>query len=159
MNSIALRSLLLALAFVAMACSLSCTSISRNVRASPFPEDLEYMPKERVRTAMWVLAAEVQALERLIEDPAEMERSTRRASIEATLDRMRTAARTLDEPGRSSQHPVLNENLGAFLERLDRAKRAVRQDPPNYFYAGTVAGSCYLCHGRAYTMAPTNQGG
>ena len=134
----------------------SCSSLDTGIRARPFPSDMQYMPKEQLQTAMWVLAAEIQNLERLIEEPAELERSTRRTAVAATLERMRMAAKTLDEPGRSSQHPLLDQNLGAFMTRLERAQRAVAQEPPNYFFAGTVAGSCYLCHGQNYTQLESN---
>lgn len=117
------------------------------IRVSMSAPDLENLPPERVRTTMWVLAAEIQLLERLLTDPAETESESKRAAVASTLLRMRVAAQTLDTPGRSTQHPALNQNLEFFLGRLDRAKRALDRNPPNYFSASTIAGSCFVCHG------------
>ena len=117
------------------------------IRATMTPPDLQYLPEEKLRTTMWVLAAEIQHLERLMTQPTGEEREAMQPIVASTLDRMRIAARTLDQSGRSSQHPILNQNLSKFLGRLERAKRAVDRDPPNYFPASTIAGSCFLCHG------------
>ena len=128
--------------------SLACETPLGPVRVTTFPPDLSYLPAEQLRTAMWVLAAEIQYLEERLNHRNEAERIAERSEIRQSLERMRVAARTLDEPGRSTQHPVLNENLGPFMRRLERAKLAVDRDPPDFFLATTIAGSCYLCHGR-----------
>jgi hypothetical protein len=105
---------------------------------------------------MWVLAAEVQELERLLSAPHDVASPTLRMQVRAALERMQVAARALNRAGRSTQHPVLNQNLGRFLQRLETAERAVDRDPPSYFQASTIAGSCFLCHGRSQrVMAPT----
>ena len=117
------------------------------IRATMSAPDLQYLPPEKVRTVMWVLAAEIQHLEHLMTDPTEEERESMQVAVAGTLQRMRIAARTLDQPGRATQHPVVNQNLGQFLGRIERAQRAVDRDPPNYVPASTLAGSCFLCHG------------
>ena len=116
-------------------------------RATMTAPDLQYLPPAKIRTTMWVLAAETQHLERLMSDPTDEERKAMQSLVSGSLGRMRNAARTLDEPGRSTQHPLLNQNLERFLGRLVRAKRAVDREPPNYFPASSIAGSCSLCHG------------
>ncbi len=130
-----------------------CGAMFGPVRATPFPPDLTYIPKHRIQTAMWVLAAEIQELERVLMLRLEGERDSHREAAISAIQRMKVAARTLDEPGRSSQHPALNRNLNAFIGRLDRAKRALDRDPPDFFPASTIVGSCYLCHGQVQTAA------
>ena len=117
------------------------------IRSTTLAPDLEYLPPEEVRTTMWVLAAEIRHLERLMTAPTKSEREALPITVRSTLERMRIAAKSLDEPGRTTQHPMINEHLGRFLSRIDRAMRAVDRDPPNYFPASTIAGSCFLCHG------------
>ncbi len=117
------------------------------IRATMSAPDLQYLPPEKIRTAMWVLAAEIQHLERLMTDPTQEEHGAMQVVVAGTLQRMKIAARTLDKPGRATQHPVINQNLGNFLSRIERAQRAVDRDPPNYFPASSLAGSCFLCHG------------
>lgn len=135
------------------------------IRATMTAPDLQYLPPEKIRTVMWVLAAEIQQLERLMTEPTEAERDSMQVAVAGTLARMKIAARTLDQPGRATQHPVVNQNLGQFLGRIERAERAVDRDPPNYFPASTLAGSCFLCHGGKSATAlrsppaPTRQRG
>jgi hypothetical protein len=148
-----LATALMLLLMLSLPVLVSCeTSIGR-MRATSFPPDLTYITKERLQMAMWVLAAEIQELERVLSVRAEVETESQRVTVMAILERMRVAAQTLEEPGRSTQHPVLNENLDVFINRLDRARRALDRDPPDFFPSSTVAGSCYLCHGQTKAMA------
>jgi hypothetical protein len=128
--------------------TFACETPLGPIRATTFPPDLSYLPPESIRTAMWVLAAEIEHLEQLLGNPYGDEPVPERTEVVKTLERMRVAAKTLDQPGRNSQHPVLNENLDRFLGRLERAKRSADRDPPDYFPASSIAGSCYLCHGQ-----------
>ena len=132
---------------------VACEAWTGRMRATSFPPDLTYVPKERLQMAMWVLAAEIQELERVLSLRAEVETESQRVTVMAILERMRVAAETLEEPGRSTQHPVLNENLDVFISRLDRARRALDREPPDFFPSSTIAGSCYLCHGQTKAMA------
>ena len=132
---------------------VSCETSIGGVRATSFPPDLTYIPKERLQMAMWVLAAEIQELERVLSIRKEVATESQRVTVVAILERMRVAAATLEEPGRSSQHPVLNQNLDVFINRLERAKRSLDREPPDFFPASTIAGSCYLCHGQTKATA------
>lgn len=135
---------------------LACETPFRGFRATTFPPDLSYLPPARIRTVMWVLAGEIQHLEQLLNQPERSAPPNRQSEVSKTLERMQVAMRTLDEPGRTNQHPLLNENFERFLDRLERAKRSVDREPPNYFYASTIAGSCSFCHAqsRATALAP-----
>lgn len=146
-----LRSIL-AVAFIAWLL-LACQSGIGPIRATSFPPDLSYIPPERIKASMWVLAAEIQHLEGLLDQPRGPSRPTLRLEVRDSLERMRVAAMRLDQSGRTSQHPVLDDHIGPFIDRLERAKRSVDRDPPNYFPASTIAGSCFLCHGQTQAAA------
>ncbi|HPG28216.1 MAG TPA: hypothetical protein PLW10_21465, partial [Myxococcota bacterium] len=122
----------------------ACHGALAPVRATPFPADLEYLSPDRLRSSMWVLAAEVEQLERLLDRAEELDSAVMQTQVQGALERMRGAARALDRPGRDSQHPVLNENLDRFVERIERAQRAASHTPPNYYPASSLAGSCFL---------------
>ena len=126
---------------------LACETGLGGMRATTTPDTMEHVPGSQIRTSMWVLASEVRELERLLEAPKDGSRETLSQDVRAVLTRMRTAARALDTAGRTTQHPVLNDQLDRFVLQIDRAIRAVDRNPPNYFRASTVAGSCFLCHG------------
>jgi len=40
----------------------------------------------------------------------------------------------------------LQRSHGAFRRDIEMARLAAERDPPNYFLAGSVAGSCSYCH-------------
>jgi len=103
---------------------------------------------------MWVLAAEIQELERILETPELLNRPVTQSDVRARLARMRVAAESIDVPGKTTQHPVLNRNLDRFLGRIRQAERAVDRDPPNYFPASTIAGTCFICHGQNVGVLP-----
>ncbi|MFK7895626.1 MAG: hypothetical protein AB8G23_07300 [Myxococcota bacterium] len=147
-SSLALLIPLLALATLA-AFALGCVTETpagpfRTTMAAP---DLEYIPPAKIKTTMWVLAAEIKHLERLIDESSSADIHAKRPMVVASLERMRLAARNLDQPGRSSQHPIINQHLERFVRRLERARIAAERNPPNFFPASTVAGSCFVCHG------------
>jgi len=117
------------------------------IEVTPNPPDFRRLSRDDIRSAMGTLATEVRELERVLDSPDEHDHASRRGLVLASLDRMRAAAESLEQPGRTSQHPMIDERLEAFSERIRAARRDVERDPPRYFRAGTVAGACFLCHG------------
>lgn len=109
--------------------------------------DLSEPPPVEVRTTMWVLAAEIRHLEELMTNPSERERESMQAAVAGALERMRIAASTLDDAEPADRHPYFDQNLRQFVDRIERAQRALDRDPPNYFPASAIAGSCFICHG------------
>ena len=146
LNAIAVFLVLAATSFAAGGCQTDTPLGPLSI--SSVPPDLRYMPPETIRSAMWVLAAEIEELEQLLEGSRKMDSVARSGAIVGTLQRMQAAAKSLEQPGRSTQHPVLNRNLDTFVSRVNRAKRAAERSPPNYFLASSVAGSCFICHGK-----------
>ena len=126
---------------------------------SSTPPNFRYMPPETIRSAMWVLAAEVEELERLLNSSPPSDSPVLSGAVIGTLDRMRAAAESLEQDGRSTQHPVLNRNLDLFIGRLKRAKRTAERTPPNYFLASSIAGSCFVCHGNNTDTVSLDRGG
>jgi len=119
------------------------------LEVTPNPPDFRRLSRDEIRSAMGILAVEVRELERVLDSTDERDRANQRVLVLASLDRMRAAAESLQQPGRSSQHPMIDDHLDAFTERIRAARRDVERDPPRYFRAGTVAGACFLCHGNA----------
>jgi len=133
---------------VAVAVAVVGCQVGSGLVVSPYPPDLGYVPPERIKSSMWVLAAEINHLDELIRPPLDLDDPVLRDKVHRSLERMTVAARQLDTPGQSTpRHPVLKEHLAQFLERLERAKRAADRTPPDYFQASALAGGCFLCHG------------
>ena len=134
--------LLLALALIA------CRDTGARLREHTYPPSFEYIEQSRLQSSMWVLASEVQRLDRTLRrptsDPAEQQRQ-----VGEILSRVEGAVDDLATPGRVTQHPLLNRNLPRFREQVRRARSDAARTPPNYFSATTIVGSCSACHGSA----------
>jgi hypothetical protein len=140
--------LLLALG-IAMALGTSCNRPPASIDQLTYPPDFSYMPKERIRSSMWILAAEVGRLDELLRASPDSSSVALQNEIRGSLQRMAAAVEQIDHPGRSTQHPALNQHLRHFAERVAMAQRGADRTPPNYFHASALSGSCFLCHGSA----------
>jgi hypothetical protein len=115
------------------------------IRSVTYPPDFRYLEEHDVSSAMWKLARDVRALKGLLGSPNELTPEAHDEVVRLLRDMESTAAR-LDPGGRRSNHPRIDRNIDAFRRDLSMARQAAERDPPNYFLAGNVAGSCSYCH-------------
>ncbi len=130
--------LILALSFVG-----SCSNVARDVRSVTYPPDLRYVEEDKISASMRALTEHALAL-----DTALRSGESQGDLQGQTLDHLRgmdAAVASLDGAGRAT-HPMLDRNLGQFRSDLAAATKAVSQDPPSFFLAGTVVGACRYCH-------------
>ena len=145
MRRFAKRVALIAIA-VAIA-QISCVSPSHTrFQAMVYPPDFSYLSEQELESSMWVLASEIGRLDDLLQAAASEPLADTQRAIQESLLRMRRAIDEIDTPGRTTQHPVLNQHLGRFRERLQRARRGADRTPPNYFHASVLSGACFMCH-------------
>lgn len=125
----------------------ACVTAGPAVRKMTYAPDLRYLAGRQVSEVMHVLAKASVELDALLrEDPPPPETTDVKSEVIRLLLEMEKAASDLDA-GPTTNHPVLDENLGLFRTDLAAAREAAEVDPPNYFLAGSVAGSCLLyCH-------------
>jgi len=132
--------------------ALACEGSGARVREHTYPPSFEFVERRRLESAMWQLAWDVQRLDRTLRqssaDSAEQQRA-----VTGILEEMERAASGIATPGRVTQHPMLNRNLPRFREQLRRARVDVERDPPNYFTATTLVGSCTTCHSTVTTKS------
>jgi hypothetical protein len=132
---------------VAMTLVASCTQVPESIQKHTVPPNLYYIPADRIQSSMWMLAAEVYRLDELLRAAPDGTNVGLQREVQGSLRRMAAAVEQIDHPGRTTQHPALNRNLGRFADRIAKAQRGVDRTPPNYFQASALSGSCYLCHG------------
>ena len=126
--------------------AIACQSGYRPLRESVYPPDFTYVPKSRVKSSMWILAAEIHHLDELLRTAPDASNLRVQRDVQATLRRLSAAVEQIDRPGQTTQHPALNQHLQRFAERLVQAQRGAERTPPNYFQASALSGSCFLCH-------------
>lgn len=131
---------------VSLALWQGCSDAARTARRYTYPPDFAYVERTAIRTAMGRLAASVNALNEILRQESLSEAD--RQNIVGLLAQMEAAARDLEAPAQRTNHPMLDTKLPAFQRDVELALRAARDEPPNYFLAGAVAGSCFYCHER-----------
>jgi hypothetical protein len=115
------------------------------IRRFTYPPDFQYLEHSQVVSAMGTLARDVRALKRLLAGTEALD-AGQHAEVVRLLRAMEVTAAELDPKGRRTNHPVIDRNIGAFRRDIEMARLAAERDPPNYFLAGSVAGSCSYCH-------------
>ena len=121
---------------------VACADAPERVRRVTYPPDFRYFAEGEVEGLMQQLAAEVVALEQQMrgESPEPDPQA-----VVAILTRMRALTAELNR-GALSNHPRI-EAMGPRLRNdVERALGAARAQPPNYYFAGEVAGACRYCH-------------
>ena len=132
---------------VAVTLGASCMRVPASIQKLTVPPNFYYIPEERIHSSMWMLAAEVQRLDELLRTAPDSANLAAQRAIQSGLRRMAVAVEQIDHPGRTTQHSALNLHLSRFAQRIANAQRGADRNPPNYFYASTLSGSCFLCHG------------
>ena len=132
---------------ISMMIGAACMKETAPVRKLTMPPNFHYIPHERVKSSMWMLASEVHRLDELLRTSPDSTNVDAQREIQSSLRRMSAAVEQIDHPGQTTQHPVLNRNLDRFAERIANAQRGADRTPPNYFQASALSGSCFICHG------------
>ena len=137
---------------LAVAAAGACAGSSGTQSSSRSDEDraTSYVPKfdfrdtAGVRTDMQKLAMRVDRIDRTLRDgdlsPEEQ------AAIVKLLTEMETITSAIAGTEAVSSHLVLEDNIEAFRADLAAARHTAAQDPPSYFLAGAITGSCVYCH-------------
>jgi len=134
---------LLSVLFVALLAA--CTEIPALLRRHTYPPDFKYIDRTQLRSAMWQLADDVSALDRVMRQPGAID-AARRADVERLLTAMLSATSALQAQGRPTNHPLMSDHVEGFRRDVTQALAAVRAEPPNYYLVGTVSGTCLTCH-------------
>ena len=118
---------------------------AEKIRQFTYPPDFKYIETSDLHSHMWTLARDSQSLKALLAGSEPLTPAQHQEVIQLLRD-MQSAAAELNPPGQRTNHPMLDRNIEAFRLDLAMAVRAAEQEPPNYFLAGSVAGSCSYCH-------------
>ncbi|HVO29824.1 MAG TPA: hypothetical protein VMV18_03775 [bacterium] len=136
-------------ALAAVAASLAACGF-RNVERVP-PQEADTLKPEssitnaQLRDRMRIMAAHASRLEKILRQPTVSAADRKEVIVEiGAIDEI---ARGLSQEDARTVHPVLWKNIDRFREDVANAKLDAEKDPPNFFLAGTIAGSCSYCHG------------
>jgi hypothetical protein len=124
----------------------ACASFAASLRQYTYPPDFKYIPRYEIRSTMWQLASEVRELDKALREPGIIDEE-RHALISRLLNSMDQTTVRLNGSGRTSNHPLLDQNLPAFRRDIALARQGVERG--NYVLVGFLPGACVYCHGAA----------
>ncbi len=134
----ALRLLLIALlcATVVFGCA--------QIRKVTYPRDYVYLERNQLRGKMALLALYLRQLDEIlvVESTAGGDQQQRILEI---LNKIEASTGEFGS-GVTTNHLVIDEHVDDFKSDVSAAIRNARADPPNYFAAGRLVGSCIGCH-------------
>lgn len=134
---------LLAVLFAAQLAA--CADVPALVRRHTYPPNFKYIDRAQLRSAMWQLADDVSALDRVMRQPGAID-PARRAEVERLLAAMLVSSSALRTEGQATNHPLMSDHVEDFRRDLSQALAGVQAEPPNYYLVGTVSGTCLTCH-------------
>lgn len=130
--------------FVAV-CAAACSGLGARMRLHTYPPDFNYIDERQLNSAMWRMASQVRRLDEALRD-AHLSEAERQQTVVDALERLATAASTLNTDRRMSNHPLLDQHLPQLRDDIALARDAAASVPPRYALAGAVAGACVYCH-------------
>src|SRR5512135_1902983 len=109
-----------------------CADVPALLRRHTYPPNFKYIDRTQLRSAMWQLADDVSALDRVMRQPGPMD-PARRAEVEQLLTAMLAATSELQAQGRPTNHPLMSDHVEAFRRDVTQALTSVRAEPPSYY--------------------------
>ena len=135
------RVVMLAIIFFSTAALHGCSQI----RKVTYPPDYVYLEQKQVKTEMALLGFYVRQMNEILSQ-ADEDVSQKQSQVLELLSLMDKTANSVSAGNKNTNHLFLDEHMDEFKSDLYAAIRAVRQNPPNYFFAGEISGSCIACH-------------
>ncbi len=131
---------------VAIACFgfSACADAPQKLRKATYPPGFHYITKEEIRETMAALGYWIDELDQVMwrEEGVQPSDQERVLGILTEMSRLAGELKT----GTRSNHPLLDRYAPWLQRDIKRALQGARSDPPNYYYAGAVAGACEYCH-------------
>lgn len=115
------------------------------VRMHTYPSDMVYIEDGEVEDAMLRLSRYIWSINDIFDSHEHIAGYNRERIIEL-LSNMEKEADELGAGARQTNHLLIDENIGSFRADVKKALQAIESDPPNYYLAGRLSGSCLACH-------------
>ncbi len=115
------------------------------VRKLTYPGDITYIDRTTITGAMRQMADAVTRLEKAIRSAPSPE-AVDQKTVVGELQVLEKLASSLQTQKGYSTDPLLDKHMSAFIDDVTLAREQAQKQPPNYFLAGHIAGSCAACH-------------
>jgi len=123
----------------------ACSDFAGMVRQVTYPPDFNYVSTQELRSRMQQLGYELQQLEDALA-AENTQRADQQRQVVRILRDIEDIGGDLRAGDAGSNHPFLEDYMGAFLVDVRQARMGASLDPPRYYMAGRVSGGCVNCH-------------
>ena len=123
----------------------ACGDTAALIRKVTYPPDFKYVSGEELRSNMDQLAFQLNLLDQALTD-AEPDNTVQQGQVIEILRAIERVSGGLQTGDAGANHPFLQDYMSNFVADVQQARFAASQNPPRYYLAGRIAGSCVNCH-------------
>lgn len=113
------------------------------IRKVTYPQNFVYLEKKEVDSQMVLLSLYVRQLDEFLKVDSGIKDQT---AVLGVLSKMQASAEKLGASGIDTNHLVIDDHLDQFKSDVFVAIDTASANPPNYYAAGQIYGSCIACH-------------
>ena len=115
------------------------------IRKLTYPANFTYIEKKDLDSSMHKMSVSLARLDTLVSaaSPASLEAQK---DIIQELSELKGIASAIRGRGGVTNHLAIDDHIEDFISDIVNAKLFAGDTPPNYYYAGKLAGSCTGCH-------------
>ena len=117
------------------------------VRVRPYPPDIVYLDEQQIESSMMRLSADIWTINDIFDNNEHISGFNRERIIDL-LREMENEAVSLGAGTQKTNHLVIDNNIDQFRYDVRAAREAIEAEPPNYYLAGRLSGSCLACHAK-----------
>lgn len=128
-----------------LALTAACSGGSAGFPQIANPPGFDYADGAELRSRMHQLAFQLQQLDMALASQEERNAGLRDEVI-SSLRNIERIGNELRDGDLSTTHTFLQRDMANFLTTVSRAQMGAEANPPRYYYAGRVSGSCVNCH-------------
>jgi hypothetical protein len=124
---------------------VSCSGVAGALRQVTYPPGFTYVSREQLTSRMHELGYELQQLDQAL-GPDNQALSEQQQQVVTILNNIERVAGGIQAGEAGSNHPFLQNDMATFMATVGQARVSAGLNPPRYYEAGRVSGSCANCH-------------
>jgi len=122
-----------------------CQGVLEGVRTVTYPPDFNYISRQELTDTMQQFALYTTLLDQALSNSPLVSDDQRESAI-SILGKMEQLSLHLATEKLSSNHNIVSFNIDQFRSNIVDARKALMQQPPSYYQAGSVSAYCLNCH-------------
>ncbi len=132
---------------IALACCIALAFLFGCVQVGmrTYPPNMVYLDDSKIKGTMQKLNTSMWTINDIF-DSNEHISGYQRERIISLLQQIEQEAIELGAGTQKTNHLFIDENIDQFKYNVEAARKAVAAEPPNYYLAGRLSGSCIACH-------------